>query len=31
MWDVLDVYLDGANDPVEVTDLTVYVVDYRDL
>ena len=31
MWDVLDVYLDGANDPVEVPVLTVYVVDYRDL
>jgi hypothetical protein len=31
MWDVLDVYLDGATDPVEVPVLTVYVVDYRDL
>ncbi len=31
MWDVLDVYLDGATDPVEVTVLTVYVVDYRDM
>jgi hypothetical protein len=30
MWDVLDVYLDGATDPVEVPVLTVYVVDYRD-
>jgi hypothetical protein len=27
----LDVYLDGATDPVEVPVLTVYVVDYRDL
>lgn len=31
MWDVLDVYLDGATDPVEVPVLTVYVVDYREL
>jgi hypothetical protein len=31
MWDVLDVYLDGITDPVEVPVLTVYVVDYRDL
>lgn len=31
MWDVLDVYLDGATDPVEVPVLTVYVVDYRDM
>jgi hypothetical protein len=31
VWDVLDVYLDGANDPVEVPVLTVYVVDYREL
>ncbi len=31
MWDVLDVYLDGATDPVEVPVLTVYIVDYREL
>ena len=31
MWDVLDVYLDGATDPVEVTVLTIHVVDYRDM
>jgi hypothetical protein len=30
MWDVLDVYLDGATEPVEVTVLTIHVVDYRD-
>ena len=31
MWDILDVYLDGSTDPVEVPVLTVYIVDYRDL
>jgi hypothetical protein len=30
MWDVLDVYLDGSTEPVEVTVLTIHVVDYRD-
>ena len=31
MWDVLEIYVDGAQVPVEVPVLTVYVVDYRDL
>ena len=30
MWDVIDVYLDGSTEPVEVTVLTIHVVDYRD-
>ena len=30
MWDVLDVYLDGSTEPVEVTVLTIHVVDSRD-
>lgn len=30
MWDVLDVYLDGSNDPVEVDVLTIHVIDYRE-
>jgi hypothetical protein len=30
MWDVLDVYLDGSQIPVEVAVLTIHVVDYRD-
>jgi hypothetical protein len=31
VWDVLDVYLDGSTKPVEVTVLTIHVVDYRDM
>ena len=31
MWEVIDVYLDGATDPVEVTPITVDVVLYRRL
>ncbi len=30
MWDVLDVYLDGATDPVEVDILTIHVIEYRE-
>ena len=30
MWDILNVYLDGSTEPVEVTVLTIHVVDYRD-
>jgi len=31
MWDVLDVYLDGTQVPVEVPVLTIHVVDYREM
>ncbi len=31
MWSVVDVYLDGAQIPVEVDVLTIHQVDYREM